>query len=108
VENANNILWWIVPILGASIWLQRGASFMIPKRHLERPFLKSLNRLAPMGIIFLLVLIGLDTGLSGGWLGIALEVAILLALGVLYLTTGQVFLTILSAAAIHWTLSAVL
>ena len=66
MEQASITLLWLLPLLGVSIWLQRGASFLIPKKHLDRPFLRSLNRWAPMAVILTLIYVSLDTGLISG------------------------------------------
>jgi len=102
VEQAPTILIWLLPLLGISIWLQRGASFLIPRSQLERPFLQALNRWAPMAVILILIYVSLDTGLMVGWHGVALEIAILSIFGLLYVITRQVLLTVVLAAATHW------
>ena len=98
MEHASITLLWLLPLLGVSIWLQRGASFLIPKKHLDRPFLRSLNRWAPMAVILTLIYVSLDTGLIVGWRGVAMEIAILTVFGLFYVATW-VLLTVLLAAA---------
>ena len=102
MEQASITLLWLLPLLGISIWLQRGASFLIPRKHLDQPFLRSLNRWAPMAVILTLIYVSLDTGLISGWRGVAMEIAILTVFGLFYVITRQVLLTVLLAAATHW------
>ena len=105
IEGANQTLVWLLPLLGFTILLQRGMSFLLPRRFLEAQFLKRLNRFLPMAVIALLVFSSLNGNDSiHVWRAIGIEAALLASLALVYVLTNRLMLVILLAAAAHWAL----
>ena len=93
-------------IVGAlSVFLQRGASFFLPRKSLEWPAMGTLNRLLPGALILLFFLVSWRTSAAEGrleWQPLTAELLILLAAAALHLALRRVLLTIVCAVALHF------
>ena len=96
----------VMLIVGAlGVFLQRGASFFLPRRALQWPAIRTLNRHLPGTLILLFFLVSWRTASSHSslewrlWLA---ELVILLVTVGLHLWRRQVLLTIVCAVALHW------
>ena len=97
------LLLLIVGALG--VFLQRGASFFLPRKALDWPAMGTLNRLLPGALILLFFLVSWRTSAAEGrldWQSWTAEMLILLATVVLHLVFRRVLLTIVCAVALHF------
>jgi|GEM_PF-6964862 len=97
------LLLLIVGALG--VFLQRGASFFLPRKALEWPAMGTLNRLLPGALILLFFLVSWRTSAAEGrleWQPWTAELLILLAAAALHLAFRRVLLTIVCVVALHF------
>lgn len=105
ISNALGPGFLLLLIVGAlGVFLQRGASFFLPRKALHWPAMGTLNRLLPGALILLFFLVSWRTTAAEGrfdWQPWTAELLILLATVALHLTFRRVLLTIVCAVALH-------